>query len=61
MSEVTGQVEAEVNAVIKAPTPSRWLKVALKNPLGRDCVDAAHDDGRLAELSRRCYSVLVRV
>jgi hypothetical protein len=61
MSRITGQIEAEINALMKASTTSRWVEVALKNPLGRDCVDAAHDDGRLAELSRRCYSVLVRV
>ncbi|MGY2492760.1 hypothetical protein [Cupriavidus sp. CP313] len=56
MSQTTSKIEAEVNAVIVAPTASHWPKVALA--LRRGCVDAAHD----AELLRRaCNAVLGRV
>nr|WP_244664608.1 hypothetical protein [Xanthomonas phaseoli] len=60
--QTTGQVEAEINAVIAAPTTSRWLKAALADALHRDCVDAAHDAELLADLwGRRCDSILGRV
>ncbi|MCC8533246.1 hypothetical protein LN457_10610 [Xanthomonas phaseoli] len=60
--QTTGQVEAEINAVIAAPTTSRWLKAALADTLHRDCVAAARDAELLADLlGRRCDSILGRV
>ncbi|KLC12843.1 hypothetical protein [Xanthomonas perforans] len=59
MSQTTGQVEAEINAVIAAPTTSRWLKA---DTLHRDCIAAARDAELLADLlGRRCDSILGRV
>ncbi|ATS28853.1 hypothetical protein [Xanthomonas phaseoli] len=61
-AQTTGQVEAGINAVIAAPTTSRWLKAALADALHRDCVDAAHDAELRADLwGRRCDSILGRV
>ncbi len=61
MPQTTGQIEAEINAVIEAPTTSRWLYAALTEALRRDCVDVTHDAVLLAELlGRRCDSILGR-
>lgn len=35
--------EAEIAALLESPETSRWLKVALRGALERDCVDAAND------------------
>jgi hypothetical protein len=62
MLQTTDQIDAEINAVIEAPTTSRWLKAARADALHRDCVDAARDAELLAYLlGRRCDSILGRV
>jgi len=56
---VLPQPPSLAETIMSDPTSSYWLKDALRSALKRDCVDAARDAQRLAEvLASRCNETL---